>query len=363
MIDFDDLQNSSDEAPTPAPAPAQQQSVQQPNKPVDLLEATIAEQLGEDEQSEEASDTTTEAEGSTEEASSASKDAGKDGNSGTVDGKPQPGKEDKTKSVAGPQDLTLADGTVVKAGPERRFYEQLQLTRRQNADLNNTANQLRQTNEQLRTQMKTFEQAAGFVQGLPVTEVGDAVNLARALKRDPTGTIKLLLTEAAKAGISLDGVVTGIDVDAAVAKMRQEFAPLIEQRQQEQEASRYEQEAAQEANQFFQQFPDAAKHDGLIAQMLRADPSLSLSDAYYQLQNAFIERGLDWNRPLAEQAGNVRNPKPGVQTQNGAPMTNGRNIAPGVQIGEANRTVVASADTSYNTIIREAMKEAGMSTK
>jgi len=76
--------------------------------------------------------------------------------SGDGDGKPQqkPKQEGAPQepSAPSPKDLKLSDGTVVKGGPERRFYEQREIARAQlhtrEQELSNVRNQLQQVQNQ-----------------------------------------------------------------------------------------------------------------------------------------------------------------------------------------------------------------------
>jgi len=323
----------------------------------DMLEATLAEQLGDD---AEETDTTEAKDDKSGEDGVKSKEPSADSKSNTPDQQPkQEQKKQETGKSNGPQDLTLPDGSVVKAGPERRLYEQRELLRRQNSDLNSNIAELQSSNNNLTEQVQMLREASNSVSGLEPTELRDSIALARALKTDPSGTIKILLTEAAAAGINVQGLDT-VGSDAALRQMEARFAPLLEREQNENNSRQQQEQVAQEATRFFQDFPDARTHDGLIAQMLQRQPSLSPRDAYYQLRDAFIERGLDWSKPLVEQQAASANEPNNGQQQPRAPLSNGRAMGVGAGIGEANRTTVASSDESYRNIIRGAMKDAGV---
>jgi hypothetical protein len=326
----------------------------------DVLEAVIKEQLGE-EQAKDESTSNTDTEGQTEDGQATSEDktAKQAGDGTTTDGSAKPEQKPQEQKSGNPKDLILPDGTVIRGGMERRLYEQKELFRQQVANKDNTINQLRSSNEALRRDLQAFREASSFVQGLPVEEVAQATQLARALKENPGGTLKLLLTEAAKAGIQVEGAINGVEVRAAVDAIRQELGPVAQQQQQQQDILAIEQEVTQ----FYAAFPDARLHDSLLAEMLSRDDTLTLGDAYYQLRNAFIERGLDWNIPLSEQLDSATN-SPNQQQQQPAvapkaPMTNGRSMVQ-APVSEPNRTAVAPADASTADIVREAMRDAGL---
>lgn len=320
-------------------------------KTVDSFEAALNEQLGEDAQASE--------EGEQKQADSAGKAPEQNSDGSKPDGEQQQGQAPQGAQANSAQDLKLADGTVIKAGAERRLYEQRELLKQQLSQRDNTINQLRDSNTQLRTRVQTFEQAQQVVQGYSGEDLAIAVQLHRGLKADPAGTLRLLLTEAAKNGIQIEGIGGAVNQDALLGRVEE----LIDSRLGNQQPSEQEiiQDAEREASEFFSRYPDAVTHDAVIARMLNADARLTLEDAYFQLKSAVIERGLDWSRPLADQVQQPSAPQQQQQQQQQQrPMPPAGRGVPQAQTVEADRISVANADASYNDIVRDAMREAGL---
>ena len=51
---------------------------------------------------------------------------------------------------------------------------------------------------------------------------------------------------------------------------------------------------------FYNRYPDAKIHANELAYLYKKNPNLSLDAVYYQLRNHYLERGYDFNTPLAE---------------------------------------------------------------
>ena len=274
-------------------------------------------------------------------------------------GKPgadQKGKKDEGKTGAA-GDLTLPDGTVVKAGAERRFYERNKLTESQLSMRSNELQQANQARERLQTELNTLKNTVQSTQGAEPQVVATGVKLVRDLQRDPQGTLRNLLTEAVAAGYTIDGIGAGIDVQSIRDAFQRQLAPLLEAQQQQEQGKQVNTEIEQQVTQFYTQHPDATMHDEVIAAIIAKNPQFSLTDAYYQLRNAVIDRGLDWSKPLGAQL------EASEQTQQqppAKPMPNGRGPNGTSQVADAGRTVVAHESTDMGSIIKAAMRDNGM---
>lgn len=305
-------------------------------------------------------------EGSGEEDGKQQQDAGQDSSGGDKnDNKQQApdGKGKKDKEQAGTTnngDLRLADGTVVKGGAERRHYEKARLFEQQLSMAKNELQQANNSRQQLQNELNTLKQTVQQVQGADPAHVATGVKLVRDLSRDPVGTLKTLLTEAIGAGYTIDGIAAGIDAAAIRQSLEAKLQPYIDAAQQQQQAQQTDQEIEQEVGQFFAQYPDARLHDELIAGVMQKNPQLSMTEAYYQLKLAVVDRGLDWSQPLVPQmqAGEQQQQSPQQQQQK--PMPNGRTPANATQATPADKIPVAHESTDMSSIVKQAMRESGL---
>lgn len=280
---------------------------------------------------------------------------GKAGDSGAkdADGKPIPdskGKKEEGKT-GNAGDLTLQDGSVVKAGAERRYYEQYHTERQRSADLQNQLKQMTESRDTHRQRLNEVQQTVQSIQGADPALVAVGVRMAKDLQRDPVGTLKVMLAEAVAAGYPIEGIGAGVDKMALERIVAQ---AALQNTQQPDQSQQIDQEVAQEINQFYSSYPDARIHDAVLGAVLRDHPQLTLTEAYFELKQQFIAKGFDWSKPLAEQA-TARSADHNKSPQ--APMPNGRTAT---AMEAADKTIVAPANADSGDIVREAMREAGM---
>jgi hypothetical protein len=308
----------------------------------------------------------------TNEPAKGSEAAKSDSTSSTKDSTAQPKPDEKGKetkgNTGGPKDLVLKgqgpDGTdlVIKSGPERRFYEQLQTARQRTEHLNNEIKTRDTRINELTTKMQTLEGSVAAVNGMPPQQLATAARLFTDLQRDPSGTLKKLLAEAVALGHTVEGIGQGVDVAAITATLRNELAAkdtAREPTEQEINAS-----VEKDINNFYSRFPDARTHDALLGAVIRDHPDLSLEAAYFQLKDAFAEKGFDWTRTIED---NVRDSTAQVTTDttpnNGAPskpLPNGGNTPNGNEPIEKHDHVVMSENADMGDIVRAAMRENGL---
>lgn len=313
-------------------------------------------------------DTNTEAKGSEDKDDKSGKQPAaddKNSKSGTGDGtaQQQPNKEGKENkgTAAGPKDLTLQDGTVIKGGQERRFYEQRELARQQLQSTTTTLNATRAELQKAQDELKTVRASVESVQGAAPQDVALGVRILRDLKADPVGAMKKLLAEVIAQGHTIEGIGAGVD-QLALQRMlddrlgKQNVAP---QQTEEQLVA----EAQAEATQFFSNHPDARTHEPLLARVLNDHPHLSLEDAYFQSKAWFIENGYDWSQPLNGQMAASNNTQQQQQDQQQPKPIPGSGNSPAngaANVKAADQVDVAHEDTSIDDIIRQSMKEAGL---
>lgn len=283
----------------------------------------------------------------------------KDSDSGASDDKSQQqpdkkGAEEK-KQVAGPKDLTLQDGTVVKSGAERRFYEQREVARQEARTYKTQAEQARTELQRVQGELNTLKQTTSDLHGTDPNTIKIGVQIVKDLQRDPEGTMKKLLAEVVALGYTVEGIGRGVD---QLAMQR-----MIDARMPTQSAQLTDEqilaEAQQEVNSFYAANPDARPHDALLGRMMRDHPGLDLQTAYFELKNAFVEKGFDFSRTLEQNLADASTDDTQQPTSQQQPMLNGR--APtDTGIKPADEVKVAHEDTSTDDIVKAAMREAGM---
>lgn len=281
------------------------------------------------------------------------------------------GKKEGDGSPVRPRDLTLPDGTVVKGGAERRFYEQLQTSRARVQEMERTNQNLQQQLNQARQQVAQTEQSVQAVNGLQPQELAIAARMFRDIQSNPVGAVQKLLAELTAKGYKIDGIATGVDAAAIERIIDQRLGASLQTRQGPTDAE-IEAEAHAEANQFFAKYPDARQHEHLIAKVMHDNPSVDLNTAYFSLRDSFAERGFDWSQPLepqlqarASEQQNNQQQNNGTQQsvqQNGTQQPGLPSSRPATPASttSANQTTVAHESTSMDDIIRESMREAGL---
>jgi len=264
------------------------------------------------------------------------------------------GEQPQAQQTRGPQDLVDREGNVIaRGGKERRFYEQLQVNKQQNTTLN-------QQVQELQGQLEAINNAGtlGTQYDLTPEELNTGAQIIKSFKEDPTATIKYLLTQAQAAGHNIDDVATGgADMSAIKQMVNEAVSPLVQDREQRVEAEEYQKKAAEVYNGFMSQYPDAQIHDNSLARLLESDQNLTPEAAYFKLKNFYLEKGLDFSVPLETlaQQEQQRQQTPEVNTQQTLPS--GGNV-PAQNVTDT--ADIADVGTSYDEIIRQSMRDAGM---
>ena len=313
-----------------------------------ILDA-IGEGSSSDESStEETTETTTE---ETQEATPETQqaDSGQSSDTGTGD-------EPQQQQTRGPQDLVDKEGNVIaRGGKERRFYEQLQVNKQQNSTLN-------QQVQQLQGQLDAVNNAGtlGTQYDLSPEELTTGAQIVKSFKEDPVATVKYLLTQAQAAGHNVDDIATGgADMSAIKQMVNEAVSPLVQDREQRVETEQNQQKAMEVYNGFMSQYPDAQMHENSLARLLESNQNLTPEAAYFKLKNFYLEKGLDFSVPLETlaQQEQQRKQTPEVNTQQTLPS--GGNI-PAQNVTDT--ADIADVGTSYDDIIRQSMRDAGMQT-
>lgn len=296
-------------------------------------------------------------------------DKPKDSESGSGDTTDKSGDKGKAKDpeiseaarkLAGAKDLKLADGSVVKGGAERRFFEQRETARQQLADEQKQHQTTRQQLQDLQTKYNAIESSTKSLHGVEPQVAVIGVNIVKDMQRDPIGTLKKLVAEAAAKGYNVEDLGVGVDT-AAIQRMLDERLPKDGKTELTEE--QIIDSANKEVAQFYVQYPDAKPHDALIARVLRDHPDMSLQSVYYEIKNGFAEKGLDWSLPLEQQLEALGANDPS-KTDKGADDPNNRKapLPNGGNEGEFKLTNdrIASDDMDTGDIVRQAMRESGL---
>jgi hypothetical protein len=262
--------------------------------------------------------------------------------------------ESREQQTRGPQDLVDAQGNVIASGgKERRFYEQAQRFRQEAATSNNRV-------QELEGQLKAINDAgnAGTQYNLTPEEVTTGVQLMAAFKENPVETVKYMLTQAQSLGHNIDGITSSSTDMASIKKMLNEaINPLVQDRQERIEGEQSRKESRIVYDNFMTKFPDAKPHEHSLARLLESDQSLSPEAAYFKLKNFYLEKNLDFNKPLE-----VLQQELDAQKQ--APVErNTQSTVPTGGVPAANVTdteTIADVGTSMDDIIKQSMRDAGM---
>jgi hypothetical protein len=266
------------------------------------------------------------------------------------------GGQQEQQQTRGPQDLVDRNGNVVaKGGAERRHYERAQ-TEARRAD---TATQELET---VKAQLKAINDAGtvGTQYGLTPEEVTTGAQLLSQWKQDPIATIKYMLTQAQSLGHNIETIASGgTDMSAVKNMLDTALAPLIKDRTDQIDTQARNDEVIKIYNDFTARHPDAAVHEDTLAQLIQQDKSLSVDAAFYKLQTFYATNGYDWTKSLAT-----------LQKEHEEAKAKGNNVEGRSQPPDGNNvntnnvtdtSVVAPVSESTDDIIKQAMRDSGMS--
>lgn len=258
---------------------------------------------------------------------------------------------------------------VAKAGYEARWFNTAQKARTERDHL---AQITKRQDEELRAMRQRIvdmnllnEQPKKL--GLNEQDTFIGLQLISMYKKDPKQFLSYVLTEMTKAGhdvSAITGVKGAVDPQAIQQLIQTELSKHLGPLQQQQQVSeahiKANKDAEFELNQFFAKHPDAVHHDSLLAEMLNEDPNLSLNEAFLQLQLWCVKNNCDISQPLGPQldrlkASNGKRPT----TQATRPLPNGNARMPINETKDAFDNDF-TATSSYDDIVRAAMREAGL---
>ena len=270
------------------------------------------------------------------------------GEQGTEDGD---GKDAPRKTSGGPQDLVDAQGNVIATGgKERRFYETAQ---REKARADTATKEV----STLQAQIEAINNAGtlGTQYSLTPEEVTTGAQLIAAYKSNPVETIQYMLTQAQASGHNIDAIGGGgLDMQAVKQMLDTALQPLVAEQNERVDTQEANDRALEVYNEFSAKHPDAAVHENSLARLLQQEPTLSPEAAYFKLRSYYLERNLDWTKPLEQLQQEAQAQPSSANTQQAVPDGN-------VTDARVTDTAqVADVNTSTSDIIRQAMEDAGI---
>lgn len=252
---------------------------------------------------------------------------------------------------------------VAKGGIERRVYEEGQRHSREN---NTLKQQLAQATQRLNATNEVTAEATRL-NVAPQDQVV-AIRMMSEFLRDPVKTLETLVAEVKSKGYPIpfleQGITPGIDMAAIQRMIDNKMAPLTTQQTQVREQEQAKQRAEADLNTFLEDNQEANSNLDVLAEMLQAQPGLSLHSAYTKMIRWAHENQLDWTQPLKQQiAAQRQQPTNQQQTQQPAqtrPIP-GRGVQPTQATPVGNGAVTQyNENASWADIIRQSMQEHGV---
>jgi hypothetical protein len=213
--------------------------------------------------------------------------------------------------------------------------------------------------------------------GLDNKDAVNLIKLAAELTRNPTEGARRVLEFALSKGANLKDIVNdefipNLTLAATRRLLDERLGPLAQERKQDQSVDEDTAVQQRQARQFMADYPEATVHADVIADQmqkieqeysskgLKVDKYVIAEQAFQRLERFCHDNKLDITQPLAPQIqARSRDKAPSGERRPGRQSP--RPIPNGSGGGEmqSRRQNVANADDSYNSIVREAMSEAG----
>jgi hypothetical protein len=260
----------------------------------------------------------------------------------------------------------ISGRTVARGGIERKIFEDGQRAARENnqlkTELGNAKRMLSQVNETV--------QEAVRLNVAPQDQV-IAIRVMADFMRDPVKTLQYLAEEVKAKGYQIpfleQGISPGMDLAAISRMIDGKLQPITQQHQMTIQQQQMRQRAEADLNNFLEENQEANANIDVLAEMLQAQPNLSLSSAYTKMIRWAHENGLDWTQNLKQQIAALqqRSQQPtnqqNTQQDPRRPLPGNRGVS---QRGAA--PINGSGNAQYNEnaswadIIRASMQENGV---
>ena len=254
---------------------------------------------------------------------------------------------------------------VAQGGIERRVFEEGQRHSRENTQLKT---QLQQATQALQG-INSVTQEAVRLNVAPADQV-TAIRVMADFMRDPVKTLQLLVEEVKSKGYQIpfleQGISPGMDMNAIARMIDNKMQPITQQQQLSLQEQRVRQQSTQELDGFLAENDEANSNLDVLAEMLQAQPQLTLHGAYTKMIRWAHENGLDWTQPLkvqiaALQNGNGQQPTHQQSQQPSRPMpgrsARGNGATPLQAEGNGRQF---NENASWSDIIRDAMHDSGV---
>src|SRR5215472_1469179 len=248
--------------------------------------------------------------------------------------------------------------TVAAGGIERRVFEEGQRHQREN-------NQLRAQLQQLQQHVNSGNQLLQEAQRFNITPEQHqvAIRVMSDFMRDPVKTLEYLVEEVKSKGYQIpfltQGVTQGMDMNAIARMLDAQMLPITEQHQRSQIHARAQAQANETLNELINTNPAAQQNLDVLAEMLQAQPSLTLDRAYTMMIQWAVGNGLDFTRNLKQQLTQQPAQQPTQQpSQQTRPLPGSRAFNSGA-VPTADVNGQFSEHTGWGDIIRDAMRSSG----
>ena len=190
-------------------------------------------------------------------------------------------------------------------------------------------------------------------------ELATAIDMAGRMKTNPLSVAKEIVAMVAAEGYNVTDLLgadvgDSIDMKAIKQMIDTRLAPITQQEQVRTQNSQHEAAALKAYNGFVSQNTYADVHADEIASVMQKY-GLKPQAAYNELMSVINRNGLDPSQPLQPQIAMRKQrmqQQPAAQQNNAKPMPNGA-VTRSATVGA---NTVAQADTSWDDLIRSAMK-------
>lgn len=258
-----------------------------------------------------------------------------------------------------------ATGAVVAAaGRERFYFEQARQARHQGNKIVQRLTQAVELGKKFETELNTRKEIDKT--GLSAEDQLQAVKLYNSYRSNPEATLKYILTEAQANGMDLSKVLgdkaNGLDMGSIKTLIQSELKPILEplkaNNDRQARIKQIEEEADRQTQAFFEEFPDAAPHERVLADIMvqsNAKPEV----AYFRLKEWAQKNGLDWSRDLGQQMAARKKNGSDDSRQERRPLPQGRQQRQ-IESDNSDKDASFGANARTDDIVRQAMREAGM---
>jgi hypothetical protein len=264
----------------------------------------------------------------------------------------------KTRDLVDPR----TGRVVARGGIERHVFEEGQRHARENATL-------KQQLSALQAHVGTTSEVsrvANEMQLSPENQVV-AIRVMGDFLKDPVRTLQSLVEEVKSKGYEIpfltQGVTPGMDLGAIQRMIDAKFAPITQAQEQQRQQEAQRAHVGQQLDTFLNTNPEANSNLDVLAQMMQAQPHLTLHDAYTKMMRWSYDNGLDYSQPLRPQIDAINQQaaqqQPTQQPNGRRPLPGGRSANYGANGLDTTRAF--NENTPWGDIIRHSMEESGMS--